>query len=335
MTLLWRLCALLVGSSVLFIAAARAVPAVLDGSGLVAYVTDWDIYLLDVTHRLTQNLTHYPREDWTPSWSPQGQRLAFRSSRRGSSAIYVLDWVSQSLERLPSESDEDTDPAWSPDGHSLAFTARTKKRTDVMIVDFARGETRNLTAALPGSHSSPVWSPDSRTLAFISNDRSRQIQLYDFNSATLMVASDDPADAGIPVWSPDARTLAFTSRRSGRRSHIFAVDVATNQLRDLTADQPGNHSNPVWSPDGRYLAYNTRHPQQIITLLDLTTGSRRPLVDFVGSYRDPVWLPDSQHLVFVGGNNELYLTDVERGQPQPLVQHTTAIVNNPIWLLLY
>src|SRR5664279_5259737 len=50
-----------------------------------------DIYLIDVNHGLTDDLTHNPAYDVSPVWSPDGAWIAFASDRDGRRDIYIMD----------------------------------------------------------------------------------------------------------------------------------------------------------------------------------------------------------------------------------------------------
>ena len=59
-----------------------------------------------------QRLTNNDRSDWHPSWSPDGERIAFASDRDGDFEIYVMDVDGQNQQRLTNNLHDDADPAW-------------------------------------------------------------------------------------------------------------------------------------------------------------------------------------------------------------------------------
>jgi len=70
--------------------------------------------------QLTDN-DHY---DWMPSWSPDGDHIAFASDRDGDWEIYVINADGTDLRQITDNDHGDWDPSWSPDGDHIAFTGR-------------------------------------------------------------------------------------------------------------------------------------------------------------------------------------------------------------------
>ena len=56
-----------------------------------------------------------------PAWSPDGQKIAFVSSRDGNPEIYVMNADGTGATRLTDNPQIDRDPAWSQDGQKLVF----------------------------------------------------------------------------------------------------------------------------------------------------------------------------------------------------------------------
>ena len=67
--------------------------------------------------RLTNNWYN----DWHPSWSSDGTKIAFSSARDGTREIYVMDADGSNQTRLTDNSADDLEPSWSPDGAKIAF----------------------------------------------------------------------------------------------------------------------------------------------------------------------------------------------------------------------
>lgn len=117
------------------------------------------------THRLTDN----PFGDYDPSWSPDGQFLAFMSDRDGNPEIYTMDTDGSNIRRLTFTNHWDVDyaPAWSPDGEHIAFYSFRDKSWEIYKIDLDDGDNQCLTCGGIGGKS-PSWSPDGQRIAFIS-----------------------------------------------------------------------------------------------------------------------------------------------------------------------
>ena len=85
-----------------------------------------DIYVMGADGGNLQNLTANGGSDYSPSWSPDGKRIAFSSDKdeRWNYEIYVMDPDGGNLQKLTNEPLADRYPSWSPDGKQIVFSAR-------------------------------------------------------------------------------------------------------------------------------------------------------------------------------------------------------------------
>lgn len=97
-------------------------------------------------------------ESFSPSLSPDGERIAFVSNRDGNYEIYVMDADGKNLQRVTRDSGTDIDPVWSPDGQWLAFASDRDGDFEIYIVQVDGSGLRQLTEN-DADDLKPAWSP--------------------------------------------------------------------------------------------------------------------------------------------------------------------------------
>ena len=113
----------------------------------------------------------------SPTWSPDGKRIAFVSNRGGSPQIYVMTAEGTEVKRLTFKGNYNQTPDWSPRGDLIAFTARDERNAfDLFTVNVGTGEIRRLTQD-EGNNEEPAFSPNGRLILF-SSDRTGSMRLY-------------------------------------------------------------------------------------------------------------------------------------------------------------
>ena len=108
----------------------------------------YEIYVMDADGQNQQRLTNNRKNDWSPSWSPDGGRIAFASDRKGdleNFEIYVMDADGQNQQRLTNNRAWDWYPSWSPDSKRIAFGSKRDGNSEIYVMDADGGNLQNLT----------------------------------------------------------------------------------------------------------------------------------------------------------------------------------------------
>ena len=151
---------------------------------------------LTATGKLADNLS--------PTYSPDGRRVAFQSTRPGRGQIYVMDADGANQRSLvPFDGDGAAyAPEWSPDGNRLAFHRDIAGGKHVLVYDFGTGRATAVTSA--GRNEDPSWAPDSRHLVFRSSrGGSDQLWIVDTETGSPpRQLTRVNGSARLPAWSP-------------------------------------------------------------------------------------------------------------------------------------
>ena len=263
-----------------------------------------EIYTVCPDGSLMTNLTDVVASDTDPAWSPDGKRIAFTSSRDGSSQIYVMDADGKYPMELTSDYVNDK-PVWLPDGERIAF--RTYDGIDQWwwrIVDLTSFE---ITEYSPPSYDpffqTPAWSPDGSQLAYMSlveqqerNDGSSQLHVKVLpNRSDTALTSDVWANVN-PVWSPDGEQLAFFSERDGTYNlfALYVINVDGSGLERITPPLYTAQASVSWSPDGKWVVVGGNvYPHNDVQIINLASKEALDFLELTTGLwvSDPDWQP--------------------------------------------
>jgi Tol biopolymer transport system component len=148
------------------------------------------------------------------SWSPDGSRIAFSSTRDGNGEIYVIGVDGSGEARLTNAPASDWAPAWAPDASRIAFTSDRTGDEEIWSMRPDGTDLRQLSST-PGINDLPAWSPDGSRIVFAS-DRSGFLDLWSMapDGGDLRNLTDSPAlDEGHwgIAFSPDGNQIAYAA----------------------------------------------------------------------------------------------------------------------------
>jgi Tol biopolymer transport system component len=207
--------------------------------GDIAFSTDRDgnleLYVLHVSGALRRVTQTASFDEFTPAWSPNGQKLAFTRAPAGgldaclgppftgctTFGIYVMRADGSGAPQLLSDAAgaEDSGPRWSPNGKRISFTSDRTGDYEVWVINAdGTGETNltNSPTTTDGFTWPPAsWSPDGRRLAF-GRTTAFDLSLFeihvmhaDGSNVQQLTDAETQGTAFTPVWSPNGRQIAF------------------------------------------------------------------------------------------------------------------------------
>ena len=239
------------------------------------------IFVMEADGQNPQRLTFEPGLNFAPSWSPDGNKIAFLSYRNGTSRIHTMDINGQNVQQVTHHRRKfDGQPVWSPDGRWIAFMSGEDEGDWGLYVTDPQGHHENLITRFQLTHFSglgwfrPAWSPDSQHLIYAVEEQ---------NSAGLMkiridqkvptpLKTDELMNWSTPVWSPERDNLLFSAREAREpiepiylgaeyTMHLMNPDTAqkhTFVLLRTSGKKYWDLSRLVWGPDGSQLILSGR-----------------------------------------------------------------------------
>jgi dipeptidyl aminopeptidase/acylaminoacyl peptidase len=249
-----------------------------------------------------------------PELSPDGRWVAYtiadtdKPANKRTTQIYLMSIDGTDARQLTTERQSSTSPRWSPDGKRLAFVSARDGEAQIWTIDVESGEVHKMTNVSMGADG-PVWSPDGNYIAFAS-------EVYpectgdDCNKKRAEQAAESKVKAKI------ADRLLYrhwTTWKDGKRSHVFVVDVATGEFRDLTPGDwdapPFSLGGPVdyaFSPDSKEISFarNTdreeaRSTNSDIFIVPVIGGEPRRITgDNPAGDLSPQYSPDGHYLAY-------------------------------------
>jgi TolB protein len=145
----------------------------------------------------------------SPTFNPEGNKIAFVSNKDGQPRIYVMDIPAEGKTLkdikptlITRHNRESTAPAWSPDGHKIAYTSSTNGVRQIWVYDFNTNQERQITSGA-GHKENPAWAPDSVHLTFnSSNGDSTDLYLINLNQKDAVKITSGKGEKRFPSWEP-------------------------------------------------------------------------------------------------------------------------------------
>lgn len=237
----------------------------------------------------TVPLTSFPGSEREPSFSPDGNQVAFswNQGKEDDLDIHVKVVEAGMPLRLTSTPASEFSPSWSPDGKFIAFLRQTTDSAGFYLIPALGGLERKLGDASPNrvGADSPfiAWSPDGKQLALVDRETPQSplsIFLLDLDTNQRRRITSPPANTlgdSVAVFSPDGAAVAFVRTGSLAIQDIWIVSLKDGKERQLTTDKRRIYGL-AWSPhDGKLIFSSARHSSSRLWRISPSRGGPEAL----------------------------------------------------------
>jgi eukaryotic-like serine/threonine-protein kinase len=315
------------------------------------------VYISLISNVAPLRLTPESDTSWGPAWSPDGQSIAYVSSRPGAEPeILVMPALGGTGRKIASggliawrsrSSSTAIGPSWSPDAKWMLWSKLTTPGSSANFVQAAPaggGEAHELvdpatSGAMLRGHR-PVISPDGREMVWErcdGNDCDLYLVGVQDGRATGVIRklTHDHATKRSAVWTVDGKEVVYLAGDISSEVSMYRVSASGGEPRRIN----GIGANGTWmslAAKGGRLAYSTVTINYDIHRLDLKSADAKP-ERFLSSTRYdayPVYSPDGKRIAFSsnrGGVRQIWVADADGGNVAALTSFPSGVAERPQW----
>jgi len=279
-------------------------------------------------------LTTFPGDEVCPSFSPDGNQVAFawNGPKQDNFDIYVKQIGSEHVLRLTSDPVRETWPAWSPDGRSIAFLRDLSGgKWGIFLIPAIGGPAHKIGESGPPSRLD--WSSDSKWIvsAELASTYALSVETGERRKLTSGPTLCGDLEASV---SPDGRNLIINRYLESWHNELYLLalrpDLSPEDVPKQVTFQGRGTGNPIWTQDGREIVYISSSASSDELWRMPLSGSRVPRrLDFAGDQVSGVAISRrGNRLAYVRGQLDVNLWRLELHGPGGKATHPTCLISS-------
>ncbi len=321
----------------------------------IAFVSGGDIWVVSAKGGEAHLVVSHPADESRPLYSPDGNKLAFVSTRSGGGDIYVLTLASGELKRLTFDDRLDQLDAWSRDGKWIYFSNGGHDvggRNDIFRVSTEGGTPMPVSADRYTNEFQAAPAPDGMTMAFAARGTGDSQWWRNGHShldeSEIWVRKDSGQYERVvdlngrnawPMWAPDGKQIYFMSDRSGAQN-IWSLGLGAKP-KQVTKFTNGRVLWPSIGYDGKAIVFerdfkiwqlDTKNGEAYAVPITLVGSAASPGVTHqtLNQFTDMALAPDAKKVALIA-HGEIFAASAHDGGEAMRVTHTPGPESQVTW----
>ena len=225
----------------------------------------------------------------SPSWSPDGKKVAYVSFETGLANVFIQNISTGKRDSVLSKNTQISSPSWSPDGKYLSLTLYQDGNAEIYILRL-RDKTLTRMTNQFAIDTESSWSPKGNKILFTSG-RSGSPQIYELdlrrlNSKAKRITFEGSYNAKAS-YLPNEEGIIFVNRSANGLFHIALKYKKENFIRILT--EAKMDESPSVAPNGNMVIYGITEEDQSMLAGFSLSGASFKLPASQGEVREPAW----------------------------------------------
>ena len=225
----------------------------------------------------------------SPSWSPDGKKVAYVSFETGIAKVFIQEIASGNREAVLSKETQISSPSWSPDGKYLSLTLYQDGNAEIYILRL-RDKTLTRMTNQFAIDTESSWSPKGNKILFTSG-RSGSPQIYELDLRKLNPKAKRISFEGTynakASYLPKEEGIIFVHRSDDGLFHIALKYKRENFIRILT--EAKMDESPSVAPNGNMVIYGIKEKNLSMLAGFSLSGAKFKLPASIGEVREPAW----------------------------------------------